>query len=600
MADPAHSPIAFLAEPIVFLAAAVVAVPLARRLGLGSVLGYLAAGLAIGPFALGLLGEAGRVMAVAELGIVLLLFVVGLELRLTRLWELRRDIFGLGTAQVVVCGVLLMIYPLFIAGRPLKASVVAGLGLALSSTALAMQLMEERGERDTPHGRVTFSVLLLQDLAIVPLLALVAFLAPGDDGEAGGWRGVLAAVGAVAAVILAGRYLLDPLFRILARTGAREVMTAAALLVVLGAAALMSLVGLSMAMGAFLAGVLLAESSYRHELEADIEPFRGLLLGLFFISVGMSVDLTVVGANWAGLLAAVTVLVAIKTAAFYGLARLFRHGHDDALRAALLLAQGGEFGFVLYAAAASAGVMGQDHASLLVALVTISMALTPFVVRFGQRFLCGDQRVAPEEDFSDATGSVLVIGFGRFGQLASQVLLARGHELTIIDSDVNRIEEAKRFGRRIHYGDGTRVEVLRAAGAECATLVAICTDGAETTNRIVEMAQAALPGTPLLVRSYDRRHALELIRRDVAGQVRETFESALAFGREALMILGDGREAARSVEEEVRRRDAERLRAQVQGGLHAGLDPATVRPEPLVPPRPQPARQAAPVVGGGG
>jgi monovalent cation:proton antiporter-2 (CPA2) family protein len=590
MADAAaaHSATALLVEPIVFLASAVVAVPLAKRLGLGSVLGYIAAGVAIGPFAFGLLGGAEQVMGVAELGVVLLLFVVGLELRLTRLWELRRDILGLGTAQVVVSGALIMLYPLLVVGRGLEASLVAGLGLALSSTALAMQMLEERGERETPHGRTAFAILLLQDLAIVPLLALVAFLSPQDAGEEGSaWSGLLAAVGAVAAVVLAGRYLLDPMFRVLARTGAREAMTAAALLVVLGAAALMALAGLSMAMGAFLAGVLLAESSYRHELEADIEPFRGLLLGLFFISVGMSVDLRVVAANWIGLLAAVAVLVTIKTSVLYALARAFGHGHDNAVRTALLLAQGGEFGFVLYAAAAAAGVMEPDHASLLVAVVTLSMALTPFVVRLGPRLLCRTDAPEPEEDFSDAGGgSVLVVGFGRFGQLASQVLLARGLELTIIDSDVGRVEEAARFGSRIHYGDGTRLDVLRAAGAERARLIAVCTAGVEATNRIVDVARGAFPDTPLLVRSYDRRHSLDLIGRGVAGEVRETLESALVFGREALVALGVAGTEAERIERDVRRRDRERLLAQVEGGLFAGRDLVrAVRPEPLTPPR---------------
>jgi monovalent cation:proton antiporter-2 (CPA2) family protein len=586
-AAAAHSATALLVEPIVFLASAVVAVPLAKRLGLGSVLGYIAAGVAIGPFAFGLLGGAEQVMGVAELGVVLLLFVVGLELRLTRLWELRRDILGLGTAQVVVSGALIMLYPLLVVGRGLEASLVAGLGLALSSTALAMQMLEERGERETPHGRTAFAILLLQDLAIVPLLALVAFLSPQDAGEEGSaWSGLLAAVGAVAAVVLAGRYLLDPMFRVLARTGAREAMTAAALLVVLGAAALMALAGLSMAMGAFLAGVLLAESSYRHELEADIEPFRGLLLGLFFISVGMSVDLRVVAANWIGLLAAVAVLVTIKTSVLYALARAFGHGHDNAVRTALLLAQGGEFGFVLYAAAAAAGVMEPDHASLLVAVVTLSMALTPFVVRLGPRLLCRTDAPEPEEDFSDAGGSVLVVGFGRFGQLASQVLLARGLELTIIDSDVGRVEEAARFGSRIHYGDGTRLDVLRAAGAERARLIAVCTAGVEATNRIVDVAREAFPDTPLLVRSYDRRHSLDLIGRGVAGEVRETLESALGVGRDALVALGVAGTEAERIERDVRRRDRERLLAQVEGGLFAGRDLVrAVRPEPLTPPR---------------
>lgn len=588
MAEPAHAPA--LLEPIALLAAAVAAVPLAKRLGLGSVLGYLAAGIVVGPAALGLFGRSGEIAGVAELGIVLLLFVIGLELKLSRLWELRRDIFGLGTAQVLVSGALITLYPLLVVGRGLPASVVAGLGLALSSTALAVQMLEERGELDSPHGRTSFAVLLLQDLAIVPLLALVAFLSPRAPEASGSpWLKLLAGVGALGAVVLAGRYLLTPVFRVLARSGAREIMTAAALLVVLGAAALMAAAGLSMAMGAFLAGVLLAESTYRHELEADIEPFRGLLLGLFFMSVGIGIDLRLVAANWLGLLAAVCVLILIKTGAMYGLARLFGHPHETALRTALVLAQGGEFGFVLYAAAAAAGVMQPDHAALLVALVALSMALTPFVVGLGSRLSAPRSRPEPEESFADADGSALVVGFGRFGQQVSQVLLARGVRLTIIDNDVGRIEEAARFGSRVYYGDGSRLDVLRAAGAGRVRLIAVCTDGAAATSRILEVAKEAFPGTPCYVRAYDRRHSLALLARGADLELRETLESALAFGREALVGLGVARAEAEAVEQDVRRRDRERLRMQREGGLDAGRDRLRVQPEPLAAPRRAPA-----------
>ncbi|CAA9268588.1 MAG: Inner membrane protein, KefB/KefC family [uncultured Acetobacteraceae bacterium] len=597
-----HDAVQPLIEPIVFLAAAVVAVPLAKRLGLGSVLGYLAAGVAVGPFALGLLGEAEAVRGVAELGVVLLLFVIGLELNLSRLWEMRRSIFGLGTAQVLVSGAVITMYPYFVAGRELTAAIVAGLGLALSSTALAMQLLEERGELEAPHGRTAFAVLLLQDLAIVPLLALVAFLSPqAQAGTGSPWLVVLTVLGAVGAVVVTGRYLLNPVFRVLTRFGTTETMTAAALLVVLGAAALMALAGLSMAMGAFLAGVLLAESNYRHELEADIEPFRGLLLGLFFVSVGMSVDLGLVLSNWAALLAAVSVLVVTKTTVLYGLARLFGHDHDTALRTGLTLAQGGEFGFVLYSAAAAAGVMAPDHANLLVALVTLSMALTPLTVRLGQTLLCGDRRPEPEEDFSDARGSVLVVGFGRFGQLASQVFLARGLRLTIIDNDVEMIEAAARFGSRVYYGDGTRLDVLRAAGAGRARLIAVCTDGVATTNKVVDVVREAFPDTPCFARSYDRRHSLELIRRGVTAEVRETLGSALAFGREVLVGLGATRDEAERFVADVERRDRERLEAQLEGGLYAGMEHLRVRPEPLTPPAaplPKRAAEGAPAASG--
>jgi monovalent cation:proton antiporter-2 (CPA2) family protein len=440
------------------------------------VLGYIAAGIAIGPSVLGLFAEPGRVTGIAELGIVLLLFIIGLELNLSRLWAMRRDILGLGTAQIVLSGAALALYPLLVAGRGLEASIVAGLGLALSSTAIVMQMLQERGEVESPHGRTAFAVLLMQDLAIVPLIALVAVLSPmpsADDTPV--WLAALEMLAAVAAVILAGRFLLSPFFGLLARLGAAEIMTAATLLVVLGAAGLMQAVGLSMAAGAFLAGVLLAESSYRHELEANIEPFRGLLLGLFFLSVGMSVDLGVVRDNWLSLVFAAVVLTVIKTTVMYGVGRLFGHDHPTAVRAALLLAQGGEFGFVLYSAAAAAGVMEPEHASLLVALVTLSMILTPSS-RASRRCSRASAPRRPGGGLLRRTGQRALVGFGASGRCGAGAAAA-GRGLTIIDSDVEQIEAAARFGARVHYGDGTRLDVLRAAGAGRVQLVASAPTG---------------------------------------------------------------------------------------------------------------------------
>jgi len=579
MAEAAHA--TELLEPIVLLATAVVAVPLAKRLGLGSVIGYIAAGVAIGPFALGLFSEPGRVTGIAELGIVLLLFVIGLELNLGRLWALRRDILGLGSAQIVVSGALLMLYPLLIAGRSLEASIIAGFGLALSSTAIVMQMLQERGEVESPHGRTAFSVLLMQDLAIVPLIALVAVLSPMPSAsETPAWLSILQMLAAVGAVILVGRFLLSPFFGLLARAGAPEIMTAAALLLVLGAAGLMQLVGLSMAAGAFLAGVMLAESTYRHELEADIEPFRGILLGLFFLSVGMSVDLGVVRANWLSLIIAACVLTTVKTGAMYGLSRLFGHAHGSSVRAALLLAQGGEFGFVLFSAAVAAQVMQPDHASLLVALVTLSMIFTPFIARLAPLLAREQVTAEPEEDFSDARGSVLIIGFGRVGQVTAQVLLRHGVRLTIIDSNVEQIEAAARFGARVHYGDGTRLDVLRAAGAGRMQLIAVCTDRQEVTDRVVSILKETFPDTPCVVRSFDRRHSLQLLSGGVV-EVRETFESALVMGREALVGIGVPRGDAESAVEFVRVRDTERLAAQLRGDTGTFVDRFQIRPEPL-------------------
>jgi monovalent cation:proton antiporter-2 (CPA2) family protein len=584
----AHSSV--FTQILVFLTAAVVAVPLARWLRLGSILGYLAAGLVIGPRGLGLFTDAGSIMNVAELGVVLFLFLIGLELNLSRLWAMRRDIFVLGTAQLVLCGLLAMIYPLLVVGRSWQASLIAGLGLALSSTALVMQLLEEKGEVQTPHGQKAFAILLLQDLAVVPLLALVALLAP-SQGQHGppAWQSALKMAGALTLVIVAGRYLLSPLFRILAAARAREVMTAAALLVVVAAAALMTFAGLSPGLGAFLSGILLAESSYRHELEADIEPFRGLLLGLFFISVGMTVDPMIIGRSWGLLLGALVVLTTLKVSVVYGLVRLSGSDQPTAIRAALLLPQGGEFGFVLFSAAVTAGVMSQEQATLLVTLITMTMALTPALAVLSSR-LARTPTPEREESFEGAKGSVLLIGFGRFGQVVSQMLLPAGIEVTTIDNDVEMLEAAGRFGFKIFYGDGGRLDVLRAAGAGKAQLVCVCVETRETTTRIVELMRSAFPLTPVFARSFDRVHALELLEKGARFQMRETYESAITFARAALEELGLPADYRAELEDDMRRRDRERFALQQQGGTaQAGADRLYTRPvprpEPLTAPR---------------
>jgi monovalent cation:proton antiporter-2 (CPA2) family protein len=587
----AHEP-SVLDEAAILLAAAVVAVPLFRRLKLGSILGYLTAGVVIGPHGLRLFSDPGAIMHVAELGVVLFLFVIGLELNLTRLWAMRRDIFGLGAGQLVLTGLLAMLYPMFVAGRPWQASLVAGLGLALSSTALVMQLLEERGQVQSPHGQKAFAILLFQDLAVVPLLALVAILSPVKDTAASPlWLSAAKMVGAVAAVIVVGRFLLNPFFRILARSGAREIMTAAALLVVMAAAGLMTYAGLSSALGAFLAGIMLAESSYRHELEADIEPFRGLLLGLFFVSVGMSVDLGVIPKFWMLLLGALLTLTTIKVGIVYALARASRSSHATALQASVLLSQGGEFGFVLFATAVSAKVMEQEQATLLVVLVTLSMAVTPALVALTPRLLREEARTR-EETFEGAVkGAVLLIGFGRFGQIVSQMLLPEGIEVTTIDNDIEMIEAAESFGFKVYFGDGARLDVLRAAGAEHARVICVCVDKKDTATRIVEIAREAFPLARLYVRSFDRGHSLELIDKGVDFELRETFESAIAFGRAALdaLELDAGRIA--ELESELRMRDRERFAMQQQHGINAGQDHLQTRPAPRPVPFVDPRRR---------
>ena len=580
----------FYVEAVMLLGGAVVAAPLFKRIGLGTVLGYLAAGLVIGPIGR-MITESEEILDVAELGVVFLLFVIGLELKPTRLWELRRDIFGLGLTQVLLTGVALTALAMALPGFDFGASVVIGFGLALSSTAFALQILEERGEINRRHGRKSFGILLFQDLAIVPLLAVLPFVAsaaPDVDGNA--FADFMIAIVAVAALVIAGRYALNPLFQIIARTGAREAMIAAALLVVLGSALLMQVAGLSMAMGAFIAGVMLAESSYRHELEADIEPFRGLLLGLFFMAIGMSLNLPVIVDNWLAILVAVPILMGVKAAIIYVLCRLFGSDHEVSVRTALVLPQGGEFGFVLFSAAVALGVFDTAMASLLVSVVTLSMALTPLSVMAGRFLVREEPREEMDEDFDGASAGadVLMVGFSRFGQIASQILLAGGSDVTIIDHSVDRVRSAQSFGFRIYFGDGTRKDVLEAAGIKRAKIVAVCTHKKEITDKVVDLVQSEYPDAKLFVRSYDRAHTLELRARGVDYEMRETFKSGLEFGQRTLEALGSAQDLARAIAEDVEKRDAERLRIQQAEGLFAGghmLHTRPVTPEPLTKPR---------------
>lgn len=574
MAVEASGAASELVQVVALLAAGVVAVPLFKRIGLGSVLGYLVAGLAIGPFGLGLFSDAHAILHVAELGVVMFLFIIGLEMEPSRLWGMRREIFGLGLAQVGACIAALTLVGTAM-GFSLAVAFVAGTGFVLTSTAIVMQLLEERGSLSTPKGQRIVAILLLEDLAIVPLLAIVALLAPGGR-ETSSMDRIVAigiALGSIAALVAAGRWLLNPLFRLLAAARAREVMTAAALLVVLGSALAMQLGGLSMAMGAFLAGVLLSESSFRHQLEADVEPFRGILLGLFFLGVGMSLDLTVIGANGALILTGVAAYMFVKSLVIYGIARLLRASHAEALERAALMAQGGEFAFVLYAAAASAGIIDGTTNAILTATIILSMAVTPLMViafdRIGPKPSVSTDGVEVPENL---VGSALIIGFGRFGQIVSQPLISRGCSVSIIDTSPAYIRIAETFGFKVYYGDGTRLDILHAAGAATARAILICVDDREAAKRIAEIAKAEFPLVPVLARARDREHAIELLHAGVAYQLRETFESALAFGEQALLTIGDEPDAASAAMVEVRRRDSERLDMEIVGGIYAGRD----------------------------
>ena len=557
---------------VVLLAAAVIAVPLFRRIGLGSVLGYLAAGLVVGPFGFGFFHDPEAIIHVAELGVVLFLFVIGLEMQPSRLWAMRGEIFGLGFAQVLVAMGVLTIVGVSL-GFPVSASLISGTGFVLTSTAIVMQMLDERKEMATPKGRRMISILLFEDLAIVPLLALVTFLAPGGEEVTMAQRLTSAAIGtgAIVALIFGGLYLLNPFFSLLARYGGREVMTAAALLVVLGAALMMQAAGLSMAMGAFLAGVLLSESTFRHQLEADVEPFRGLLLGLFFLGVGMALNLTTIAENWLLVVICVPAYMILKMLVIYYVARIWKADRAEAMERAVLMAQGGEFAFVLYSAAAAAGVItGQDRA-VLTAIVIVSMVLTPLMIILHDRLA---PKIPPSldgiEEARDLHAHVLIIGFGRMGQVISQPLIARGHSLSIIEKDPQMIRDADEFGFKVWYGDGTRLDVLHAAGAAEACLIVAVPDDKEATTRIVELVKAEFPMVPVIARAFDREHSLELVQHNVDFQMRETLHSALAMGREALVRLGDDPEVIEEVMEEIRNRDAERFELECVGGISAG------------------------------
>lgn len=573
---------------IVFLGSAVIAAPLFKRIGLGTVLGYLTAGIIIGPV-FGFISDSEQILHVAELGVVLLLFIIGLELKPSRLWRMRRDILGMGSTQVMVTGLILMALSYYFAADNLSSAVIIGFSLALSSTAFTLQILNESGDLNRSYGQKAFSILLFQDIAIIPLLALVAILAPSSDASAGSMlQNITIAAIAIIFLILTGRYLLNPLFQIIASTGAKEAMIAAALFVVLAAGAVMEYAGLSMALGAFIAGVMLSESSFRHELEADIEPFRGILLGLFFMAVGLSLDLQVIYENMVLILLAVPVVMAVKAFIIYQLCRGFGSHANEAIRVASILPQSGEFGFVAFTAATANQLLSQSTASTLVAIVTITMALTPLVVRLGNLLLSSSAEEGMEEDFKDAGSDVLMIGFSRFGQIASQVFLTGGTDVTILDQSAERIRNARKFGFRIYFGDGRRRDVLKAAGIERAKIVAVCTNERETTDKIVELIRSEYPNIKLFVRSYDRAHTLALRASGIDYEIRETFESGIEFGRKTLEQLGMTEQLSSEIAEEVRRRDEERLALQEAEGLAAGLDRVLtkpIKPEPLTKPK---------------
>ena len=559
------------------LGAALVFVTLFRKLGLGATLGYIVGGAVVGPYALGLVGDPEAVMRVSEIGIAFLLFLVGLELHPSRLWRLRKDIFGLGLIQVVLCGLALSALIYLGLGLSLAASLALGLPLGLSSTAQVLPMLRSSGQLNTRRGERAFSVLLFQDLSIVPMITIIAAMsrAPVDPDQPSGGMLALYTVGAIVGLVLAGRFILNPLFRMIGRFGERELFVVAGLFAIIASASLMETLHLSVALGAFIAGVVLAESPYRHELESDVEPFRSILLGMFFLSVGMLLDLNAIASDPLFVFGAAVAIVGIKAVLIGALARLFGVRMGRAIWLGLLLSQAGEFGFVLFGQAAAAQLIEPELATLFAAVVTVSMIFTPFLMQVTEWVLerIPDTEVALQgPEFSPKTNAI-VVGYGRFGQTVAQMLMAKRIPVTIIDSKPAQIELSQEFGTKVYYGDGTRIDLLRTAGAETAKAILFCQDGNDLTRTGLEAVLEAFPQAQVLVRAYDRRQVMEFDGLDVAWIQREVFESAVAMGRQALLKLGIAEREADRVENEYRLRDTERLKVQsATGDLRAARD----------------------------
>jgi monovalent cation:proton antiporter-2 (CPA2) family protein len=558
------------------LCAALVFVTLFRQLKLGATLGYIVAGALIGPHLLGFIEDPDQLSGIAEIGIALLLFIVGLELQPSRLWRLRKDIFGLGLAQVALCGLAITLFIHLALTVSWEAALALGLPLALSSTAQVLPMLRADNELNTPQGERAFSILLFQDLSIIPLITIIAAMArvPPDPGAPSGGLLALYTVLAIIGLVLAGRLVLNPLFRLIGRFGERELFVVAGLFTVVGAAAVMHALHLSVALGAFVAGVVLAESPYRHELETDVEPIRSILLGLFFLSVGMLLNLGVIAANPLRVIGIAAAVIVIKAALIALLSRIFGCNWTVSARLGLLLSQAGEFGFVLFAMAATALLITPEAASLFGAVVTLSMATTPFLMRFidflERREIRRDDLDGPEK--SPET-SAIVVGYGRFGQTVAQMLMAKDIGVTLIDKTPSMIETAEEFGTKVYYGDGLRLDLLRAAGADTAKVIAFCNDneGGEMTRSAVKAVLEAFPQAAVMIRAFDRRHLIELRGLDLAFAQRELFESAIVMGRAALRASGIQAGEVERVDREYRMRDCDRLERQgATGDLHAG------------------------------
>ncbi len=540
-----------LTSLVALLGAATIAVPLTRRFGLGSVLGYLVAGVAIGPSALGLVSQIDQIESIASLGVVMLLFLIGLELRPRRLWVMRRAVFLLGAAQVVMSAAALA-FLAYLAGVDWAGAAVLGAGLALSSTAIVLPMLAENGLMQSRPGRDGFAVLLFQDLAFIPLVAVVPLLAQRTLPDHVPWHDVARAAVAVAVILVGGRFAVPPLIRRIGGARTPELFTTAALLIVCGTAYIASLAGLSMSLGAFMAGVLLSQSEYRHELQADIAPFEGLLLGFFFISVGMSADLKLAVAHPGLLAGATAALLLAKVAIGFLLALLARQTVPEAIRFSLALPQASEFSFVLFGAAVGVGALASGDAAMATLVAAVSMAATPVLFALSERFLIPRFQEEPAPDFDTieaADAPVIICGFGRFGQIIGRVLRMRGIPFTALERDLGQVDVVRRFGNKVYFGDFTRAELLRSAGAEQAKVLIVALDHPEDALRVVEVAKRTFPQLKIYARARNRRHAYLLMDREVDGLVRDTFHSSLKMAGDVLEALGVSHDdAVRSVE----------------------------------------------------
>jgi glutathione-regulated potassium-efflux system ancillary protein KefC len=554
----------FLIALVVFLVAAVVAVPLARRTGLGAVLGYLLAGAAIGPFALRMVTNVESILHFSEFGVVLMMFVIGLELEPRKLWSLRRSIFGYGGIQLAACALVIGILAALV-GAPWPVALVAGLGLALSSTAIALATLAERNLFGTPAGGASFGILLFQDIAAIPMIALLPLLAAesaADAGGAGGWQAAAKGVAVIAAVVFGGRYLVRPALRFIARTDMREMFTAFALLLVVGIALMMDAVGLSMALGTFVAGVLLADSEYRHALEADLEPFKGLLLGMFFMAVGMSIDFAVLARSPWTVLGLVAAFVVAKTAVLVLLGRHFAIARGQRLLFALLISQGGEFAFVVFGVAGTAGLLPRETEALLVLIVALSMVATPLLLLAYDRLVAprvGAMKRRADDAITPQDNPVMIAGFGRFGQIIGRLLYAQGIGVTVLDHDPDQIEFLRQYGFKIFYGDATRLDLLEAAGIAKARILIVAIDGMDDSLQLIDRVRERYPEMQIYARARHVSHIYQLKDRGVQLFEREMFEGSLMLGRRVLEGLGFDPAQARSVAMRFRRHNIQAI-----------------------------------------